>query len=331
MGWDSDKKQSKQVTIEQDFELAAYTVTQAQWHEVMGDNPSYFSREGGGKQAVQGIADEDLKRYPVESVSWNEVQEFLKKLNASATGRGWSYRLPSEAEWEYACRGRATSKEECSFDFYLDQPSNDLSWDQANFARANPAGKGVKGQPLNRTTKVGSYRPNKLGLYDMHGNVWQWCSDLYDAAGSAREVRGGGWGNDGQSCRAAFRYGFAPTYRSSILGFRLARVPYLPKDKPDPPRKVLATQKEEVPAPKTAPAPNEPLGMKFVKVPRGTFWMGWDSVQKQSKQMTIEQDFELAAYTVTQAQWQEVMGANPSWFSRQGGATRRCRASATRI
>jgi len=174
---------------------------------------------------VQGIGDEDLKRFPVEMVSWDAVHQFLRKLNASETGRGWLYRLPSEMEWEYACRGGATTKDECSFDFYLDQPSNDLSWDQANFNSSNPAGNGAKGQPLNRTTKVGSYRPNKLGLYDMHGNVWQWCSDLYVGSASARVYRGGCWGSVAGNCRAASRDWYTPVSRPDALGFRLARVP----------------------------------------------------------------------------------------------------------
>ena len=93
------------------------------------------------------------------------------------------YRLPSEAEWEYACRGGATSEEECSYHFYFAKPTNDLSSKQANFNGNYPFGKADKGPYLGRTTKVGSYAPNKLGLYDMHGNVWQWCEDLYDPKG----------------------------------------------------------------------------------------------------------------------------------------------------
>jgi formylglycine-generating enzyme required for sulfatase activity len=219
-----EKNAQVQVEIEEDFEIAVYTVTQKQWQAVMGNNPSYFSRQGTGKGAVRNVSDEDLAHFPVELVSWNDVQEFLKKLNAREQGRGWLYRLPKDAEWEYACRGGATSKEECSFDFYLDQPTNDLSWNEANIVGSLRGGKAAEGDQLNRPTKVGSYRPNKLGLYDMHGNVWQWCFDLFDA-GPDRVLRGGCWSRGAHKCRAGLRYRYAPTYRNSNLGFRLARVP----------------------------------------------------------------------------------------------------------
>jgi formylglycine-generating enzyme required for sulfatase activity len=214
-----------QVEIKADFELAAYTVTQELWEAVMGNNPSYFARQGKGKDLVKDIADADLKRFPVERVSWHEVQEFLMKLNEREKGKGWLYRLPTEAEWEYACRNASTTKEDCSFDFYFDKPTNDLSSTQANFDGNEPAGKAAKGPFLGRTTKVGSYAPNKLGLFDMHGNVWQWCADLYDGNGPDRVIRGGGWDDGGgRRCRAAFRRRYAPSYRDIALGFRLARV-----------------------------------------------------------------------------------------------------------
>jgi formylglycine-generating enzyme required for sulfatase activity len=217
-----DNRFEKQVEIEQDFELAAYTVTQEQWQAVMGNNPSWFSREGGGKDKVKDSADADLKRFPVEQVSWIDVQEFLKKLNAREKGKGWVYRLPSGAQWEYACRGAATSKEDCLFDFYLDKPTNNLSSTQANFNGDLPAGKAAKGPNLGRPTKVGSYAPNQLGLYDMHGNVGQWCADLCPGD-SRRLARGGSWYDDAEHCRAASGFGGEPSYRYIILGLRLAR------------------------------------------------------------------------------------------------------------
>jgi formylglycine-generating enzyme required for sulfatase activity len=220
-----EKNAQVQVEIKEDFELAAYTVTQEQWEAVMGNNPSWFSRKGTGKDTVKDISDTDLKRFPVEQVSWNDVQEFLKKLNEQQKGKGWLYHLPTEAEWEYACRNAATTKEDCSFDFYFDKPTNDLSSKQANFDGEHPAGKAEKGVWLRRPTKVGSYAPNKLGLYDMHGNVWQWCSDLYGEPGSDRVVRGGNYLTSAQSCRAADQMGRKPSERYRAIGFRLARVP----------------------------------------------------------------------------------------------------------
>jgi formylglycine-generating enzyme required for sulfatase activity len=126
----------------------------------------------------------------VEQVSWNDVQEFLKKLNEKERGRGYLYRLPTEAEWEYACRGGPTSLEDCSFHFYLEKPANDLSSEQANFDGNYPAGKAPKGKYLGRTSRVGAYPSNKLGLCDMHGNVFQWCVDAF-GGDSNRVYRGG--------------------------------------------------------------------------------------------------------------------------------------------
>src|SRR5205085_389264 len=119
----------------------------------------------------------ELKLFPVENVSWDETQEFIKKLNEKERGRGYLYRLPTEAEWEYACRGGATSEEECSHFFYFDKPADELTSEQANFDGNRPFGEGPKGTFLNRPTRVGAYPSNKLGLCDVHGNVHQWCAD----------------------------------------------------------------------------------------------------------------------------------------------------------
>ena len=224
MGWNGDKKGVK-TEIKEDFEIAVYTVTQGQWQEIMGNNPSWFSRDGGGKDKVKDIKDEDLKQFPVEEVSWNDAQEFIKKLNEKEKGKGWTYRLPTEAEWEYACRGGATSEEECSYHFYFEKPTNDLSSKDANFNGDYPDGKADKGPWMGRTTKVGSYAPNKLGLYDMHGNVWQWCSDL-DKPGSLWHVlRGGSGAFHGENCRSANRIMIPPDSGILCDGFRLAAVP----------------------------------------------------------------------------------------------------------
>jgi formylglycine-generating enzyme required for sulfatase activity len=228
MGWDSNYKKATKTEIKEDFEIAVYTVTQGQWEKLMGDNPSFFSRAGVGKDKVKDIKDEDLKQFPLEDVSWNNAQKFIKKLNEQEEGKGWMYRLPSEAEWEYACRGGATSEEECSYDFYFATPTNDLSSKEANFDGTQPGGKADKGPYLKRPTKVGSYAPNKLGVYDMHGNVWQWCEDLYDpkdSVNSDRVLRGGCWDLRAVDCRAAYRDASTRGFRGFYIGFRLARVP----------------------------------------------------------------------------------------------------------
>jgi formylglycine-generating enzyme required for sulfatase activity len=179
-------------------------VTQGQWQEVMGNNnPSAFSRGGVQQEKVKDIKDEDLKHFPVESVSWDDAQAFIKKLNEREKGRGgYIYRLPSVAEWEYACRGGATSISDCQHHFYFNEPTDKLSSDQANFNGNFPDGDAAKGPYLARTTKVGSYAPNKLGLYDMHGNVVQWCEDLNEPNGRGRINRGGRWDEEGRVCRA---------------------------------------------------------------------------------------------------------------------------------
>ncbi len=227
LGWNGAPGSAKKTEIKEDFEIAVHDVTQGQWQAVMGSNPSAFSRRGSSQGSVSGISDEELKLFPVEMVSWDDCQEFLKKLNEKERGSGWVYRLPTEAEWEYSCRGGATFEEDCSYHFYFDQPTNDISSAQANFDGNYPFGKGEKGPYLGRPSRVGAYPSNKLGLCDMHGNVWQWCADLDDpkAGASNRVFRGSGWFNFGEHCRAADRYALAPSHRSSALGLRLARVP----------------------------------------------------------------------------------------------------------
>ncbi len=186
MGWGSDVangtiQKGMKTEIAEDFEIAVHDVTQGQWQAVMGENPSSFSRLGGSRLQVKNISDEELKLFPVESVSWDDAQAFIQKLNKKERGRGYLYRLPTEAEWEYACRAGATSEEECSYPFYFDKPTNDLCSEQANFNGNSPFGNAARGPYLGRPTRVGAYPPNKLGLCDMQGNVWQWCNDEYYA------------------------------------------------------------------------------------------------------------------------------------------------------
>ncbi len=208
----------KEVVIAQDFYLGKYEVTQEEWQKVTGVNPSTFSRTGAGKDAVKGIPDEELKRFPVENVSWDTAQAFIERVNKQVKEAGWVYRLPKEAEWEYACRCGPGDKLDSAFDFYFDKPTNQLLPEQANFEH----GKGLK-----RACKVGSYKPNKLGLYDMHGNVAEWCDDAEKAAagGSSRVLRGGGWSHGAGGCTASARGRLEPGGRSNVLGFRVLAVP----------------------------------------------------------------------------------------------------------
>jgi formylglycine-generating enzyme required for sulfatase activity/serine/threonine protein kinase len=221
LGGGGGRSGDKEVVIDHDFYLGKYEVTQAEWATVTGRNRGYFRR---GKKEVQDVPDAELTRFPVEHVSWLDAQDFLERLNKEAKEAGWVYRLPKEAEWEYACRGGPLSdKVESAFHFYFDKPTNELLPEQANFK----SGKGP-----NRTCKVGSYPPNRLGLYDMHGNVWEWCDDadpkIVDGA-HFRVIRGGGWYSPSRLCEAALRETRAPRVprhnrNDHGLGFRVARV-----------------------------------------------------------------------------------------------------------
>ncbi|MCQ2251645.1 MAG: formylglycine-generating enzyme family protein [Bacteroidales bacterium] len=195
-----DEKPAHSVTLTNDYYVGKYEVTQKLWKAVMGNSPSYFKGD-------------DL---PVEQVSWNDVQEFLRKLN-SITGK--NFRLPTEAEWEYAARGGNKSRG------YKYSGSNDIN--EVAWYTTNSHDKG--------TSKVGSFAPNELGIYDMSGNVWEWCQDWYDnysstsqsnptgpSSGFRRVLRGGGWYDDAGLCRVSCRNGYTPGNRFSFISFRLA-------------------------------------------------------------------------------------------------------------
>ncbi len=221
-----DNEEQHEVEITQPFYMGMYTVTQEEYARVMLNNPSCFTATGGGKDKVQGM---DTGRFPVEYVSWDDAVAFCQKLSEmpeeKAVGR--VYRLPTEAQWEYACRAGTTT----AFHF-----GNSLSSEQANFNGGAPYGDAAKGIFLGRTTAVGSYPANAFGLFDMHGNVNQWCADWYvdnphggkdsevNTQASHRVVRGGGWHYYGGDCRSASRSGYEPGYRIYNLGFRVAAV-----------------------------------------------------------------------------------------------------------
>jgi len=194
-------ERAHQVTLTKPFYLGKTEVTQEQWQQVMGGNPSEFK---------------DAKN-PVENVSWDDCQEFVVKLRKKVPGQ--TFRLPTEAEWEYSCRAGTTGDYAGNLD--------DMAWYDDNSG--------------SKTHPVGQKKPNAWGLYDMHGNVWEWCADWYGDdphgavtdptgpnTGSARVYRGGSWTSGGSRCRSAYRYRSTPDYRSFYVGFRVAAVPVGP-------------------------------------------------------------------------------------------------------
>ena len=191
-----DEFPQHQVTLTKPFYMGKYAVTQEQWQSVMGKNPSRWNKG---------------PKLPVTDVSWNDCQEFIKKLNKKTDG---GYRLPTEAEWEYACRAGTTTAYSVG---------ESLTESEAN----------INGDS---TKAVGSYRPNAFGLYDMHGNVWEWCEDWYEEypegavtdpegpeKGYFRVLRGGSFAYGASVARSSLRIGDAPSDRDITGGFRLAR------------------------------------------------------------------------------------------------------------
>jgi len=210
---DSDKdampseKPQHRVRITKPFYLAKFLVTQEQWAAVMGKNPSYFKNP----------------KNPVENVNWDDCQKFLGKLSVKT---GWpksKFALPTEAQWEYACRAGSATRYHFGD---AESKFGEYAW-----CRANSGGK---------THPVGEKKPNAWGLYDMHGNVWEWCQDWYDggyythskkddptgpAIGSIRAFRGGGWAYAAAGCQSASRFHSVPGARSFYVGLRVAFVP----------------------------------------------------------------------------------------------------------
>ena len=199
-------------TVELDgFWMGKFEVTQEQYEAVMGKNPSDFKGE----------------KNPVERVSWNDAAEFCQKASQKT---GKEIRLPTEAEWEYACRAGTRAPF---------SSGETISTDQANYDRNYTYGSGRKGEYRKKTIQVGSFQPNEWGLYDMHGNVWEWCGDWYGekyygesdrknpqgpSSGEFRVLRGGSWIRDPFHCRSATRYWSNPANTIYDTGFRVACV-----------------------------------------------------------------------------------------------------------
>ena len=216
------------------FYMSKYTVTQKEYKEVTGENPSYFKGDN----------------LPVETVSWLDAVEYCNKrsiqegltpvyiltiieeeltnINVDQYANG--YRLPTEAEWEYACRAGTTTPF---------NTGNNITTNQANYDGNFPYTNNAKGIFRDKTTPVGSFAPNSWGLYDMHGNIWEWCSDFYGAynkknqkdpwgmSGAYIVMRGGSWSDGGQLLRSAYRdYGSIRGARGANVGFRVVRLKF---------------------------------------------------------------------------------------------------------
>jgi formylglycine-generating enzyme required for sulfatase activity len=209
-GRQSDREGEHNVSLTKGFYLGKYEVTQAQYEAVIGSNPSEFNATGNGNR-------------PVEKVTWTEAVAFCNLLTnqEQAAGRlpaGWAYVLPTESQWEYACRAGTTT----AYSWGNTITSSNANWNHG----ADP----------NQTVDVGQFSANPWGFFDMHGNVWEWTADWYQAAyptgnpvvnptgpasGSHRVTRGGSWSTAGTILRSAQRGNSAPSYRNNRLGFRV--------------------------------------------------------------------------------------------------------------
>ena len=300
----SDEKPVHNVTLS-DYYIGETEVTQELWEAVMGGNPS--KNKGSYK--------------PVENVSWNACQEFIKKLN-ELTGK--DFRLPTEAEWEYAARGGNKSR---GYKYSGSNTIGDVTWYWDNSSR--------------EPHPVGTKTPNELGIYDMSGNVWEWCSDWCGdyslssqtnptgpATGSYRVLRGGSWLNRAQICRVAYRGNLTPDYRNDYYGFRL--VCSLEKKDSKIKEQTISTDKNVPSKGQNAKYITEKVNgvsFKMIVVEGGTFKMGaqdenpnganYDSEAYDDKSpvhnVTLS-DYYIGETEVTQELWEAVMGSNPSRF-----------------
>ncbi|MFV1966301.1 MAG: formylglycine-generating enzyme family protein [Pirellulaceae bacterium] len=217
------EKPQHKVRITKPFYLGVYEVTQAEYEQVMGENPSDISKGGNGANRVPG---KNTSNYPKQFVNWNDAVEFCRKLSELPEEKAAKqmYRLPTEAEWEYACRAGTTTR----YSF------GDGKYELGEYAWFRENSEGT-------TRNVGQKKPNVWGLHDMHGNVWEWCADRWAndyyedsptddpqgaSGGSNRVFRGGSWYDTAAYCRSAYRLRVLPMFRFNYLGFRVARVPF---------------------------------------------------------------------------------------------------------
>ncbi|MFA4985434.1 MAG: formylglycine-generating enzyme family protein [Candidatus Brocadiia bacterium] len=281
------------VNITHKFQMGATEVTQAQYSAVMNANPSSF-------------VGNDL---PVENVRWNEAVEFCRKLTESERAKGnipegMEYRLPTESEWEYCCRAGTTTEFCCGDDAKL---LGEFAWLDTNSDE--------------KTHAAGTKKPNAWGLYDMHGNVWEWCLDWYaeyqpneqtdpvgPGAGEFRVMRGGYWKLSASDSRSAVRSGASPGYRGSGCGgFRIVLASRLDLEEA---RKAEETRRKNAIQNWFDNAP-----LRLVAVPAGTFEMGaWRYLSATPHRVNISRSFYVGVTEVTQGQYRALMKANPSGF-----------------
>ena len=300
-----DIEKQHEVTLTNPFYMGKYEVTQKQWITVTGNNPS------------KTVGDE----LPVTNVSWEDCQEFINKLNAKPNG---GYRLPTEAEWEYACRAETST----AYSF-----GNKITSKHANFMDSK------EGKPK----EVGRYKPNTFGLYDMHGNVWEWCEDwladyppgaVTDPKGhekkESRVLRGGSFKSDEPSCRSSYRHRGVPDYKFLSNGFRLAMTADLRTDPPtvnslEAPfteTKAKEVQKSVAKILQKEVEEKVDLGkgikLEMVLIPAGKFVMGSPGPEVGRKdnetqhEVILTNPFYMGKYEVTQEQWEKVMENNDS-------------------
>ncbi len=304
------EKDIHKVTLTRGFYMGVHEVTQEQWQKVMGSNPSNFEKP----------------RNPVNNVSWDDAQEFARRLSRK---ENVTYRLPTEAEWEYACRAGTTTEY-----YWGDKFDGRCAWNKLNSG--------------GKVHLVGLTRANPWGLYDMLGNVGEWCEDRIflggysdrgvvdpkgDIIGRGRAIRGGDFHEEPDKCRSADRPWESPSGSGANVGFRLVRtlsetragdVEDVPQATPRPPGDELVL---------TLPGTGE-VKLTLRRIPAGTFIMGLPMEQTRREirsfnipgpvpdqgpthEVTLSKPFYMGVYEVTQEQWEAVMGANPSHFGKK--------------